>query len=473
MLFNSPIFLTLFLPFVLLLYYLGELFNVLRLRDVILLLASLIFYAWGENIYVLLMLSSITINYVIGMKLCTAHENSKNTFLFLGIAINLAILGYFKYASFLLQSFGGVINSEIGRILLPDHLPIGLSFFTFQAISYIIDVRRGDVKGEKNFVYLAMYISLFPQLIAGPIVRYRDIRDQIKVRQISTDGFVKGIRRFIVGLAKKVLIADTMAVVVDRVFSIGNSDMTSSVAWIGAIAFTFEIYFDFSGYSDMAIGLGKMLGFNYKENFNYPYISRSVREFWRRWHISLSTWFRDYLYYPLGGNQFGKFRTYINLLIVFALCGLWHGASWIFLAWGLYHGLFLMFERTRVFKTLWEKFPVLIQVAYTLLITIVGWVLFRSSSFAQAIEYLSCMFLGGKGTYPLAVLLSTKVLLCFCVATIASLPIIPVVNRLIEPKSISRKIAVIFTDLMLFIFLCMAYMEIVSVSYRAFEYFRF
>ena len=325
MLFSSMIFLWLFLPAVLIICR----FLKLRQQNVFLLLASLLFYAWGEPRYVLLMLVSIGLNWGTGILLERFPERKKAV-LWTSVALNLSLLGYFKYLGLLVRTLNHLLRGrelEIPQIALP----IGISFFTFQALSYVIDVYRGECRAQKNILDLALYISFFPQLIAGPIVKYRDVNDQIRNRTITPEKTAQGIRRFIYGLAKKVLVSNVLAQSADLIFALDMQEMTGTLAWMAAILYTFQIYYDFSGYSDMAIGLGKMFGFTFNENFNYPYMSLSIREFWRRWHISLSTWFREYVYIPLGGNRRGTVRTYVNLGIVFLLTGIWHGASYNFI----------------------------------------------------------------------------------------------------------------------------------------------
>ena len=344
MLFTSPVFLFLFLPLVLGLYV----FLPSKWRNAWLLIASLFFYAWGETFYTLIMLASITANYVFGLLIEWQRDTAAMRPLMVGaVVVNLLLLIGFKYANFLLRSLN-VLLGHLGiapLYLAPVHLPIGISFFTFHALSYVIDVYRADARGQKNFVRVALYVTLFPQLIAGPILRFHQVADQFVRRQVSLPLFAAGVRRFLVGFGKKVLIANTLAVPADAIFGADSATLSSGAAWLGIVCYTLQIYFDFSGYSDMAIGLGKMFGFRFPENFNYPYVSRSIKEFWRRWHISLSTWFRDYLYIPLGGNRVSSWRNHLNLVIVFFLCGLWHGASWTFVIWGLYHGVFLVIER--------------------------------------------------------------------------------------------------------------------------------
>ena len=359
MLFSSLVFIFIFLPIV---FFVSRFLNI-KLQNIFLLLASLVFYAWGEPIYVFLMLFSILVNYIAGIVIGT-NENPvvKKIFLIIFVLIDVLILGYFKYANLF---FGTNIA-----------LPIGISFFTFQAMSYVIDVYRGVVNCQKNIINIALYISFFPQLIAGPIVKYKDIDKQIEDRQVNLEKVALGVRRFIYGLGKKVIIANALAKVVDTIIaSMAVQSFGMRTSWIVVIFYSLQIYYDFSGYSDMAIGLGKMFGFDFLENFNYPYIASSITEFWRRWHISLSTWFKEYVYIPLGGNRKGKFRTYINLFIVFSLTGFWHGASWNFLIWGLMHGFFMLVERMFL-KKLFDKTHIICHI-YTLIIVCMTFAVFR------------------------------------------------------------------------------------------------
>ena len=352
-----------------------------------LLAASLLFYAWGEPRYVFLMLFSIVLNWSFGVFIDKVKKG-RRLLLALCVACNLAILGYFKYFNFFANTINGLVNAEwITPRNIP--LPIGISFFTFQALSYVIDLYRGDCKVQKNIVNLALYISFFPQLIAGPIVRYSDIDRQINARTVTAEKFSLGLRRFLYGLGKKVIISNCMAELADLIFSLPFASLSTTSAWLGAITYTMQIYFDFSGYSDMAIGLGKMFGFDFLENFRYPYLSRSIQEFWQRWHISLGTWFREYVYIPLGGNRKGKGRTYLNLFAVFFLTGMWPGASWTFIIWGLYHGAFQIIERIGLKKFL-EKHHVLSHL-YCMFVVVIGWVFFRSETLLGAVRYLMRM----------------------------------------------------------------------------------
>ena len=383
MLFSSMIFLWLFLPIT----FLGSKIVGKKYVNFLLLIASLIFYAWGEPIYVLLMLCSILINWLSGL-LIVKNLKYRSLILFFNVIINLFLLGYFKYAGMFVRTWNSII--KIVRIPEPEiALPIGISFFTFQALSYVVDVYRGEVKAQKNILNLALYISFFPQLIAGPIVKYREIEKQIDNREINMSKTAEGVRRFIYGLSKKVLVSNILAKSAGLIFAMPLEEVTGVMAWIASVLYLFQIYYDFSGYSDMAIGLGKMFGFEFSENFNYPYMSLSIREFWRRWHISLSTWFREYVYIPLGGNKKGQKRTYINLMIVFFLTGLWHGASYNFIFWGLFHGFFSILERLGLEKFL--KKNKVIAFVYTFLVVNVGWIFFRVENIGMAFRYIGRM----------------------------------------------------------------------------------
>jgi alginate O-acetyltransferase complex protein AlgI len=389
MLFSSPTFLFLFLPVALAL----GLALPRALRNSALFLASLVFYAWGEPRVALVMLASIAVNWALALWV-EARSGRAGLPVAVALAFNLGLLGFFKYWSFLWDNVEalGFARPEFARGEI--ELPIGISFFTFQALSYVIDVRRGEGRAQRNPLDFGLYIALFPQLIAGPIVRYRDVAVQLVERTLSIAKFSSGVRRFAVGLAKKMLIANVCAETADKIFALDTATLDAGTAWLGALCYTAQIYFDFSGYSDMAIGLGRMLGFEFLENFDYPYIARSVTEFWRRWHISLSSWFRDYLYIPLGGNRHGPARTYFNLVAVFFLCGLWHGAAWNFVAWGLFHGFFLVAERVvrgpSRERSSWLTWPT------TFVVVVSGWVLFNASSLEHAQGFLRAMY--GLGT---------------------------------------------------------------------------
>lgn len=375
MVFSSMVFLWGFLPIIFIGYFIIN----DNYKNILLLLGSLIFYAWGEPKYIWLMLCSILINYGIGL-LMEKYEKQKKLLLILDVIINIGILGYFKYFCFLLQIVYSCMRTTVE--LTEIRLPIGISFFTFQILSYIVDLYRGHYRAQKNFVHLALYISFFPQLIAGPIVQYKDIDEQLNYRICTFEKTAWGIRKFVYGLGKKVIIANIIARCVDTIYNLDYTDLTGILAWIGAVLYTLQIYYDFSGYSDMAIGLGRIFGFDFQENFNYPYMSCSIQEFWQKWHISLGTWFKEYLYIPLGGNRRGGGRTYLNLVIVFFATGLWHGASFNFILWGLYHGLFQIIERLGLKKFL-VKHRVIAHI-YTFMIFTFGWVLFRSDNLIQA-----------------------------------------------------------------------------------------
>ena len=387
MVFSSLVFLFFFLPAVILVYYLIPAGKT-GIRNFVLLVFSLLFYAWGGPIYTLIMLAEITVAYAAGILIGRFGKAA----LWGGVAVNLSFLFYYKYFNFLMRNVNGML-SVLGRPVFPHSdifLPIGISFFTFQSISYIADVYSNDTPPQKNFLDLALYISFFPQLIAGPIVQYSQINTQIVSRKVTSQDFAYGIRRFILGLSKKVLIANEMAWTVDRIYRLPAASMSTSLSWIAAVSYFFQIYYDFSGYSDMAIGLGRMFGFSFMENFDYPYLASSVREFWTRWHISLSSFFRKYVYIPLGGNRKGIKRTLLNLLIVFTLTGIWHGASWQYLFWGLYHGFFQIIERSFLSDSL--KKHRMIGTIYTLTVVMIGWVLFRGNGLSGAIRMLSVMF---------------------------------------------------------------------------------
>lgn len=392
MIFSSAVFLYGFLPITILLYFaVGQ-----RFRNHVLLTASLLFYAWGEMGYVLLMLLSIGMNWLIGIGIEAKKQQGRTAkkTVVVGIILNLLPLSFFKYGNFFTDNLNTALQALGLPIiqLTPLHLPIGISFFTFQAISYIVDVYRNKVSTQRSPVKLALYISLFPQLIAGPIVRYHDINKEISNRTTRLDDISSGILRFTAGLGKKILIANSMGAVADQIFSLPMANVSTSLAWLGIITYSLQIYYDFSGYSDMAIGLGRIFGFHFLENFNYPYISRSIQDFWKRWHISLSSWFRDYLYIPLGGNRTSSFRMYFNLIVVFSLCGFWHGASWTFIIWGLYHGIFLVIEKLGL-SSLLERVPLFFRHTYTLLVVMIGWVFFRAETLPQAITYIQRMFI--------------------------------------------------------------------------------
>ena len=380
MVFSSTVFLFLFLPLTLCIYY-NPWLRGRKFRNVFLLLASLLFYAWGEPVFVFLMLISIGIGYAIG---CHLHNGRRKWWLVAGVTFHVGLLFVFKYLTFVLGQLGLLVGSWEDFAIA---LPIGISFFTFQLLSYLFDVYYGKAEAQRSVLNLGLYVALFPQLIAGPIVRYDAIAAEIMGRQENLMDFSEGMMRFIYGLAKKVLIANYMGQLADTIFAM-NGSLSVGTAWLGAVAYTLQIYFDFSGYSDMAIGLGRMFGFHFAENFNYPYIAKSATEFWRRWHISLGSWFRDYVYIPLGGNRCSKWRWVLNLFVVWALTGIWHGANYTFLAWGLFYFVLLMVEK---FTRLPEKLGVLSHI-YAMAAVMVGWVMFRSETFTAGLHYIGVMF---------------------------------------------------------------------------------
>lgn len=392
MLFSSITFLFLFLPIVMAVYYIVP----GRGKNIVLLIASLFFYAWGEPVYVVLMILSILFNYFCGRDIQENGEDAGKAKLSLAFAVtvNILILGFFKYYGFILDTVNSLLPSDIPYRELP--LPVGISFYTFQAISYLVDIYRKKAEPQKNILYFALYISMFPQLIAGPIVRYVDIEAQLRNRKISIRRLGQGAVFFIIGLAKKVVIANTAGSVFDQISGVPASSLSMLTAWVGVFSYAFQIYFDFSGYSDMAVGLGKMFGFEFKKNFDYPYISKSITEFWRRWHISLSTWFREYVYIPLGGNRCSVSRNIFNLMAVWTLTGMWHGAAWNFIAWGVYYGVILVMEKY-VWGASVDRLPGVVRHIYTMVLVLVGWVFFFSPSLGYALRYLGSMIGGGAG----------------------------------------------------------------------------
>ena len=395
MVFSSLLFMFIYLPVVLAVYYLSP----VRWRNPVLFVANLVFYGWGEPVYILLMMLSITVNYVNGLLIGkykgAGDMRRARAVLIVNVVINLSLLGFFKYYDLIVTTLSLLPFIDIAPLGLT--LPIGISFYTFQTMSYPIDVYRGDADVQRNYISFGTFVALFPQLIAGPIVRYKDVADQLGFRASSIDQFSSGVERFIVGLGKKVLIANNIGALWD-IYSASPSELTTLGAWLGIAAFSLQIYFDFSGYSDMAVGLGRIIGFEFKENFNYPYISRSITEFWRRWHISLGTWFRDYVYIPLGGNRNGLGRQLCNITVVWALTGIWHGANWNFLLWGLYYAVFLIIEKTFLLRRL-EKWPAVVGHVYTIFLVVCGWVMFQLEDISAVGLYFSAMFGGGSGLY--------------------------------------------------------------------------
>ena len=468
MLFSSIVFLFSFLPAVMILYYLLP----VRFRNVILLLASLVFYAWGEPVYLFLMLLSILFNYFSGLDIARNLQDkraAKRSLVF-NLIINLAVLGFFKYEGFVLDTLNGILPVHISYHALP--LPIGISFYTFQILSYIIDVYRGNVKVQTNLPNFALYVTMFPQLIAGPIVQYADVDEQLASREVSRTKFGEGSMYFIRGLAKKVLLANTSGMIFTEVSRLAKGNIAVMTAWLGAFAYMFQIYFDFSGYSDMAIGLGKMFGFEFNMNFNYPYVSKSITEFWRRWHISLSSWFRDYVYIPLGGNRVSKIKHIRNLLIVWFLTGLWHGAAWNFVAWGLYYGVILIIEKYLLSPVL-DRLPDVVRHIYSIVLVVIGWVLFFSSSFGQAADYIRVMF--GAGAHGFAdresMYLLTSNLILWLILIFGSTPLVHFrYEHMLRTKKWNTTIINSVVYAALFI-VCIAYL--VTETYNPFLYFRF
>ena len=389
MLFSSTVFLFLFLPAVLLLYYIVP----RKVRNLVLFVFSLVFYAWGEPVYVFLMIGSTIVAYITGLLADKTVKGRKawvpKVSLIVAILWNMGLLLFYKYSDFFIVNANNIFGFSIKELKLV--MPIGISFYSFQTLSYVIDVYRGDVKAQKNYLTLGTYVALFPQLIAGPIVRYKDVAEQMKNRRETMGNFAEGVKRFSIGLGKKVLLANSIGALFDTISNTPQSDMSVTAAWLGIIAYTFQIYFDFSGYSDMAIGLGKMFGFDFLENFNYPYISNSITDFWRRWHMSLSSWFRDYVYIPLGGNRKGKVRQCVNIMIVWFLTGFWHGANWNFMIWGVYFGIILLCEKLFLLNGL-KKIPKVFAHIYALILIVIGWGIFAFDDFGKLSQNFKNMF---------------------------------------------------------------------------------
>ena len=466
MVFSSTIFLCVYLPLVLLGYYICP----KKGRNLFLLIASLVFYAWGEPKYVFLMIFSILVNYIFGRLMDKHRENKKRLklMLVLSVVIDIGLLSVFKYTDFIITNVNAIFGANFD--LLNIALPIGISFYTFQAMSYTIDVYRNDVRVQKNLIDFGMYITMFPQLIAGPIVRYADVQDQLAERSVTTADFSEGVMRFVVGLGKKVLLANQMGAVWSDIYALGG-DVSALMAWTGAIAYTFQIYFDFSGYSDMAIGLGRMFGFKFPENFRYPYQSVSITDFWRRWHITLSTWFKEYLYIPLGGNRRGLARQALNLLIVWSLTGFWHGAGWNFVMWGLYYFVILFIEKLFLLKAL-DKLPKFFRHVYALLLIIIGWVIFASDDVSVLLPYLGSMFgangaIGGMDVYTL---LTKAVLLIICCIASTELP---KKLFLFAAGAMNEKAAFTLKSVLMIALLALSMILLIGDSYNPFLYFRF
>lgn len=470
MLFSSITFLFLFLPVTVLIYYLVP----QKTRNLVLLIASLFFYAWGEPVYVVLMILSILLNFFCGKDIGEKRADpvrAKRSLIF-AVVMNVLILGFFKYYGLLMETLNVLFPYEIPYRELA--LPIGISFYTFQELSYLIDIYRGNAKPQQRLLPFALYISMFPQLIAGPIVRYVDIEAQLLNRVMSMRKFGQGVMYFIVGFAKKVVLADSIGALYEQITALSIGSFSVLTAWVGCLAFAFQIYFDFSGYSDMAIGLGKMFGFEFRKNFQYPYIAKNIGEFWRRWHISLGTWFREYVYIPLGGNKCPSSRHLLNLLIVWALTGLWHGAQWNFLVWGLYYGVILILERY-VWGRALGRLPGFVQHIYTFVLVLIGWVFFFSPSLGAAMDYLGVMFGAGASAWidrqGFYFLLTHWLLFLLCVigSSLRGMNILRLLTGSYESRRI-RQIAACVVYIGMFL-VSLAFL--VTESFHPFLYFRF
>lgn len=472
MVFSSATFLFLFLPVTLFLYTVRLFKDKERetvKKNVVLLITSLIFYAWGEPVYVILMLLSIVFNFNAAIDIDNyISKPFKKRFVFVcALIFNIFILGFFKYYGFIIESVNSIFSLSLTYKALP--LPIGISFYTFQILSYVIDVYRGEVKAQKKIVNFATYITMFPQLIAGPIVQYYDIEKQLTDRTVTKEKFAAGIMMFIRGLGKKVLFANAVGAVYTEILTKDISSLSVVTAWIGIISYTLQIYFDFGGYSDMAIGLGKMLGFDFFQNFDFPYKAKSITDFWRRWHISLSSWFRDYVYIPLGGNRKGTFRTIINILVVWSLTGLWHGAAWNFIAWGAFYGVLLILEKY-IFKSLIEKTPSFIRHIVTMVIVMIGWVFFSSETLTVAVDYIKSMFglFGNRFIDETAKFLISNNGFSIVVMTMSAVGVFAALPRIKNFRFNITAMSVLYTGIFI---LCIIYL--ISETYNPFLYFRF
>lgn len=471
MVFSSMIFIFRFLPIVLAAYYILP----KRCRNLVLFISSLFFYAWGEPVYVVLILASSLIDYIAGWMVSYCRENNYKRRAVLAVVfsvtVNLSLLCIFKYGSFLLDIICTV--TKLPRPHFNPALPIGISFYTFQTMSYTIDIYRKDAKVQKNFITYGAYVSLFPQLVAGPIIRFKDIAEQLDKRKETAALFCRGVIRFAVGLGKKVLIANQIGELWKNIAVIDAGHLTTAAAWLGVLAFTLQIYFDFSGYSDMAIGLGMMFGFIFPENFNYPYESKSITEFWRRWHISLGTWFREYVYIPLGGNRKGVARQMVNLLIVWMLTGLWHGAGINFIMWGIYYGILIILEKL-LWKPVITKLPVIIRHIYTMLFVMIGWSLFSIQDVANGKAYIKAMFmLNAAGTidrHTMYLIMSNLIIIIVAVISSVSFPK-RFLRKYVFPENTLRKELADIVFMLVMFFLCTA--MLVNSSYNPFLYFRF
>lgn len=460
MVFSSTVFLFLFLPSLLFLYFLP--LKSRTWKNAILLLFSVAFYAWGEPVFVFLMLFSILVNWLIGLQM-DKNLDRKKLWMITAVIFDILLIGIFKYASFISRNLAALTGNT--KLIVEIALPIGISFFTFQLMSYIFDIYYGNAKAQKNPLYVALYISLFPQLIAGPIVRYQQIENEITDRKESFEEFTQGMRRFIYGLGKKVLLANFLAQIADNIFDY-TSNLSVMTAWLGAIAYTLQIYFDFSGYSDMAIGLGRMFGFHFLENFNYPYIANSITDFWRRWHISLSTWFRDYVYIPLGGNRVKKSRWILNLFAVWLLTGIWHGANWTFMLWGLIYFVVLLAEKQIGFV---QKLGVFSHV-YTMFVVILAWVFFRSADITSGCRYIGQMFGIGSNGFADGVF-AENVRTTYLILILSFIGITPLLKKVFN--HLEKKNCTAIEWIWLLAVFSVSVLEIVSASYNPFIYFNF
>jgi alginate O-acetyltransferase complex protein AlgI len=477
MVFSSAVFLFYFLPLFLICYF------ALPFKNLVLLVFSLFFYAWGEGLYVLLMIASGIGNWAAARWIAARSGSRARAILAFGVALNLAGLIVFKYLGFAVESWNGIV--PVASLPVPHiHLPIGISFFTFHAISYLVDVYRGDFKAERDPVKVLLYIAMFPQLIAGPIVRFGTVSKEIHERVVAIEKFALGIKFFIIGLGQKVLIANTLAVPVDAIHKIPTENLDAPLAWLAAAGYALQIYFDFAGYSNMAIGLGLMIGIYFPLNFNYPYIAQSITEFWRRWHITLSTWFRDYLYISLGGSRAGAYRTYFNLMVVFLLCGLWHGAKWTFVIWGLYHGFFLILERAWLGSAL-QRVGSEFRHFYVILVVTIGWVFFRADDLRQASKHLQAMAGFGSGdgvAQHVWLYLQPDVALALIVGAIGSTPYLARLGQRIVAYAVSlqggrrKALDAAAGGLMsaaLYAILLLSVVSVAAGNYNPFIYFRF
>jgi alginate O-acetyltransferase complex protein AlgI len=473
MVFSSLLFLFRFLPAVLIVYYIVP----RSLRNLVLLLFSLVFYAWGEPVYILLMLASILISYLGGIAVDSRKRRGDargaKAALIVSSVLSLSLLGFFKYADFAI----GTVNSLTGAgiALLNIALPIGISFYTFQTMSYTIDVYRGEARVQKNLISFGAYVAMFPQLIAGPIVQYKTIDEQLRSRHETSEQFAEGVNRFMIGLGKKVLLANNAGSLWDSISAMAFGDLPAATAWMGLAAYTFQIYFDFSAYSDMAIGLGHMFGFRFLENFNYPYISKSITEFWRRWHISLSTWFRDYVYIPLGGNRVNRLRHIRNILVVWLLTGIWHGASWNFVAWGLYYGLLLLIEKFVIGKYL-KKLPSVFQHIYCLFFVMLGWNLFAFDDMATGLGYMRALFGGyGQGLWnreTIYLLYNNVILLVILILGSTQLPK-RIGEKICALLANRENVLIILQNVFYAVIFLLSVAWLVDATYNPFLYFRF